>query len=121
MAHARDRIRLTGIALEAIHGVHDFERQAPQRFVVDVTLWLRRPAERDDLATTLDYSVLAGRIADDVHGEPVNLIETLAERVAATCLDSPLVARARVTVHKPDAPVGLPVSDISVTITRRHS
>lgn len=120
MVPTRDRIRLTGIALDAIHGVHEFERQTPQRFVVDVTLQLQRSASDDDLTTTVDYSVLAGRIADDVRGEPVNLIETLAERIATTCLSSPLVSRVEVTVHKPDAPVGLALSDISVTITRRQ-
>ena len=51
-------------------------------------------------------------------GEPVNLIETLASRLAAACLADGRVTEAEVTVHKPHAPAGQPVSDITVTIRR---
>ena len=66
------------------------------------------------------HDIHQGRLVAYARQQPVNLIETLAERIAATCLSSPLVSRVEVTVHKPDAPVGLALSDISVTITRRQ-
>jgi dihydroneopterin aldolase len=53
-----------------------------------------------------------------VEGEPVNLIETLAERIAAECLVRTVVQTVEITVHKPSAPVAVPFQDVSVTITR---
>lgn len=90
--------------------------------MVDAVLWLdvHAAAAADDLTLTADYGVLTGRLADIVAGEPVALIETLADRLAVACLADPVVQEAEVTVHKPDAPVGYPVSDIRVTIRRRR-
>ena len=53
-----------------------------------------------------------------ITGEPVDLIETVAERVAALCVAHPLVAAATVTVHKPQAPIGHTFGDVSVTLRR---
>ena len=78
----------------------------------------RAAAAGDDLASTVDYSTLAHLLAEVIGGEPVALIETLAQRLADVCLGDPMVEAVEVTVHKPDAPVGLPVSDVMVTITR---
>jgi len=103
------------------HGVYDFERVEPQDFVVDVTCDLAPRTASDDLATTVDYADLARAIAGDVTGEPVNLIETLAERIAATCLSRPLVSAVEVTVHKPQARMPVELADVAVTITRRRT
>lgn len=113
-----DRIRLTGLRFSATHGVYDFERVEPQPFIVDVECELAPRPASDDLATTVDYADLSGRIAAVVTGEPVNLIETLAERIAAICLDHPLVATADVTVHKPEAQLPVDLADVSITLTR---
>jgi dihydroneopterin aldolase len=102
----------------ATHGVYDFERAQPQTFVVDVTCELLSRPDSDELATTLDYAELARVIAADVTGEPVNLIESLAERIARTCLRHPLVGAVEVTVHKPNAVMPVELTDITVTITR---
>ena len=67
---------------------------------------------------TSDYAELARVIAADVTGEPVNLIESLAERIARTCLRHPLVGAVEVTVHKPNAVMPVELTDITVTITR---
>lgn len=115
-----DRIRLTGLRFRATHGVHDFERRTPQDFVVDVTCSLVPRQPTDDLATTVDYAVLSELIAADVDAAPVDLIETLAERIAATCLQRPLIESVAVTVHKPEARLPVAVDDVSVTITRRR-
>jgi dihydroneopterin aldolase len=116
----RDRISLTGISAYGHHGVHDFERQEGQRFVVDVscTLDLSLAASADDLGQTVDYGTLARAIAADVERDPLNLIEALADRIALTCLRYDAVQCVEVTVHKPQAPMPVDVADVAVTLTR---
>lgn len=116
-----DRLRLTGIRVEAAHGVYEYEKQAPQPFLIDVLASLAPRAQDDDLSTTVDYSVLAAAIAATATAGSVDLIETLAARVAGTCLEERLITEVEVTVHKPEAPMPVPVTDVSVTITRRRS
>jgi len=117
---ARDRVALRGITGFGNHGVFDFEREQGQRFVVDVvcTLDLAPAAETDDLALTVDYGVLAADVVADIEGEPLDLIEALADRVVRTCLSRPAVQTVEVTVHKPDVPMPVPVADVAVTLTR---
>ena len=104
------------MCFHAIHGVYESERVSPQRFIVDVDLTSSFP-EDDDLAGTVDYSVLVSRIAEVVLGEPVNLIETLASRIADLCLADDLVSEVTVRVSKPDAPLQI-AANVSV-MTRR--
>jgi 7,8-dihydroneopterin aldolase/epimerase/oxygenase len=115
-----DRISIIGIRARGRHGVYEDERAAGQEFLVDATLWVdtARAAAADDLTMTADYGVIAGQLAQIVAGEPVALIETLASRLAAACLADAAVREVEITVHKPQAPVGVPVSDIAVTIRR---
>ncbi|MBD8020583.1 2-amino-4-hydroxy-6-hydroxymethyldihydropteridine diphosphokinase [Brevibacterium gallinarum] len=118
---AGDAITLTGLTVYGYHGVFDFERREGQNFIVDVTLHTdtRAAAASDALIDTADYGTLAEDIAAIIAGEPLNLIETLAERIAEHCLT--VAARATVTVHKPAAPVPVAFDDVSVTITRPAS
>ncbi|MGC3995703.1 MAG: dihydroneopterin aldolase [Propionicimonas sp.] len=118
---AADRVRLTGLEVDAIHGVYAEEKLTPQRFVIDLVCSLRPRPDSDDLATTVDYAALASRVAAAATGAPVDLIETLAERISRTCLADPRIAEVEVTVHKPQAPLPVPVADVAVTITRRAS
>ncbi|MDQ3502587.1 MAG: dihydroneopterin aldolase [Actinomycetota bacterium] len=115
-----DRIRLSGLRVRGHHGVLPAERRDGQDFVVDVALELdlRPAAASDDLAATVDYGALAERLAAVVAGEPVDLLEALAGRLADVCLQSPLVRSAEVTVHKPQAPIGVRFGDVSVTVVR---
>ena len=115
-----DRITLTGLRVRGFHGVLEVERAQGQEFVVDVVLHvdLAAAAESDDVADTVHYGELASRLAEVVAGEPVDLIETLATRLAEVCLSYDRVSRAEVTVHKPDAPIPLDVADVSVTVVR---
>jgi 7,8-dihydroneopterin aldolase/epimerase/oxygenase len=115
-----DRIALTGLRARGRHGCLPAERELGQEFVIDVVLGLdaRPAAAEDDLLRTVDYGALADRLVAVVEGEPVNLIETLAERLAGVCLDPPQVEDVEVTVHKPSAPVPHPFTDIAVTIFR---
>jgi dihydroneopterin aldolase len=115
-----DRIQLTGLRVRGRHGVYDFERRDGQDFLVDATLWLdsRPAAASDDVADTVDYGVLAERIAALVGGEPVNLVETLAARLAELCMTDERVVAAEVTVHKPQAPIAREFTDVAVTARR---
>ena len=117
---ARDRVALRGLVGFGHHGVFDFEREQGQRFVADVvcTLDLAPAAETDDLQQTVDYGVLAADVVADIEGEPLDLIEALADRIARTCLRRPAVQSVEVTVHKPDAPMPVPVDDVAVTLRR---
>ena len=115
-----DRIALTGLRVHGRHGVFPEERRDGQEFVVDVVLHLdlRRAGHTDDLADTVHYGELAHALAGVVSGEPVDLLETLAQRLAAVCLSTGKVERAEVTVHKPQAPIGLAFEDVAVTVVR---
>jgi len=120
IATEQDRITLTGLTVFANHGYYAEERREGQRFVLDVTVWLdvTAAAQGDDLGRTLSYSDLALEVADAVRRDPVDLIETVAERVAALVLAHDVAERTQVTVHKPDAPIDVEFADVSVTITR---
>ena len=116
-----DRIDLTGIGGWGYHGVHDEERENGQRFVVEVSLGLNltAAAAADDLDLTVDYGDLAEGVHEVIAAEPLQLIESVAQRVMDLCLNYPPVLWASVTVHKPMAPIEVPFADVSVTIERR--
>lgn len=116
-----DRISIAGLRVRGRHGVFEHERLTGQDFVIDAVLWLdtAAAAAADDLSLTADYGAIADRLAAIVGGEPVALIETLADRLAIACLADPAVQEAEVTVHKPQAPVSQQVTDIAVTIRRK--
>lgn len=118
-----DWIELTGLRARGRHGCLPAEWELGQEFVVDVALGLdtRPAAASDDLSLTVDYGSLADRLVAVVTGEPVNLIETLAERLAEVCLEEPTVQQVHVTVHKPAAPVGQVFGDVAVKIYRSRS
>ena len=115
-----DRIALTGLRVRGHHGVLPEERRDGQDFVVDVVLHLDlAPAGRsDDLTRTVHYGELAEALAAVVEGEPVDLVEALAERLADVCLAHDLVRRVEVTVHKPHAPIAREFADVSVALVR---
>lgn len=118
-----DRIRLAGITATGYHGVLERERREGQTFVADVVLHLdtRPAAETDRLDRTVDYGVLAQEVADVLGGPAVDLIETLAERIAAVALAHEVVRAADVVVHKPQAPLPVPFDDVTVEVHRDRS
>jgi dihydroneopterin aldolase len=116
-----DLITLRGVSAVGHHGVLDFERREGQPFVVDAVLEcdFADAASSDDLAKTASYADIAERITQIVSGEPVNLIETLAVRIAEMILSEfAAIASAEVTVHKPKAPIAVPFDDVAVTVFR---
>lgn len=120
---SRDEIVLTGLTVFGRHGVYAHERENGQEFTIDVRLRmpLHEAAASDDVADTVHYGELAEKVAAVVAGEPLNLIETLAERIAAVALEDPRVRAATVTVHKPHAPIPLSFADVSVTVHRERA
>ena len=115
-----DELTIAGIECYAHHGVFDHERRDGQVFVIDLTLGIdTRPAAlSDDLQDTVDYGSLVAQVKTAVESDPVDLIETLAQRVAEVCLSDRRVEWVRVVVHKPDAPVDAVFADVALTIRR---
>jgi dihydroneopterin aldolase len=117
-----DRLSVTGIEAFGHHGVFDHERRDGQVFRVDLVLGLDTTAAAvsDDLAETVDYGGLVGRVRAAVETDPVDLIETLAQRIAEVCLTDERVQWTEVTVHKPHAPIDATFTDVALTISRRR-
>jgi dihydroneopterin aldolase len=118
--NAVDEITLTGLTVFGYHGVFESERREGQPFIVDLTLFVdtTRAARSDEVTDTVHYGEVAEAVASVVSGEAVNLLETLAARIADVVLAFAGVERVRVCVHKPQAPIALEFADVSVTIER---
>jgi dihydroneopterin aldolase len=116
------KIKLTGLRVFAHHGVFDFERQNGQDFYIDATVWVDAKGLEfsDDLSRTVHYGDLAKALVDNVKQQPVDLLETLAQRLLDMVLNwggpAGPVAKANITVHKPNAPILYEFNDVSVTV-----
>ena len=117
-----DRITLTGVTAVGHHGVFDFERRDGQPFVVDAVLHLdfSAAAASDDVRDTAHYGEVAERITGWIAGEPLNLIEALAVRIADDLLSEYQLGAVEITVHKPKAPIEVPFGDVSVSVYRER-
>src|SRR6478672_4924383 len=120
MTTSLDRLAVRGLTLHGHHGVFDFERRDGQEFVIDLVLGVdsSRAAASDDLQDTVDYGTLVDQVRSAVENDPVDLIETLAQRIADVCLRDARVADVEVTVHKPHAPIQATFQDVALTINR---
>ena len=117
-----DRITVSGLRGHGFHGVYPEERATGQTFLVDAVLELDTApaAATDDLTRTVNYAELAQQLHALLVGEPVDLLETLAQRLADRCLAHPAVDAVEITVHKPDADLGVPAADVTVSIRRER-
>lgn len=115
-----DVIALRGITAEAVHGVLEKEWNAPQTFTVDLLLWVDtdRAALSDDIADTVSYAEIAEKAHAILVGPSVRLIETLGHKIADAALEDSRVRGVEVIVHKPEAPIDVPFTDVSVTIRK---
>ena len=122
---ATDRVFLEGAVFYGFHGVHAEERRLGQRFVVDlgVSCDLRAAGRSDRVEETVSYSELYRIAREVVEGEPRDLIEAVAERIAGEVLARlPWVEAVEVTVRKPGAPIKGSVLDaVGVQIRRARS
>ena len=117
---APDRLALRGLVFHGHHGVFEAERREGQDFVVDLVLGIdsTTAARSDDLRHTVDYGTLVDEVRWAVENDPVDLIETLAQRLADVCLAHAEVQTVEVTVHKPHAPIQATFADVALTIQR---
>lgn len=115
-----DQLAVRGIEIYAHHGVFEFERREGQNFVLDLVLGVDTApaAVSDDLSETVDYGSLVADVRKAAEQDPVDLIETLAQRIADVCLVRDQVEWVEVTVHKPHAPIEATFSDVTLTINR---
>jgi len=115
-----DKLMVCGMRFYGYHGVHATEKDEGQWFEVDVAIWgdFAKAARNDDIHATLDYSKLYEIVRKVVEGSAVNLVETLAERISQQILALPLSRKVRVTVRKPEAPLGGPFDYAGVEIER---
>ncbi|RAX18984.1 dihydroneopterin aldolase, partial [Actinomyces sp. Z3] len=118
-----DRIVLTGLSARGYHGLLPFERTEGQLFTADVTVFLGErgtavAAVTDSLDDAVNYVDIAREVVGVIEGEPVGLLETLAERISDAVLALPRVSAVEVTVHKPQAPLDVAFDDVSVSIAR---
>ncbi|RNI21695.1 2-amino-4-hydroxy-6-hydroxymethyldihydropteridine diphosphokinase [Flexivirga caeni] len=111
-----DRICLTRLAVTTPHGVLAHEKLEPQRFFVDITIEcdVSRAGSSDDLGHTISYAEIAQDAERIMTQPPVDLIEHLAEQVAASVLQRVAAEAVEVTVHKPDAPAGVAFADFGL-------
>ena len=112
-----DKISITGITGFGYHGVLEHERRDGQNFLVDLEVVTNFDSaiSSDDVRDTVNYAELAEIAHAAITGEPVNLIEKLANQIASDCLDVAGVTAVTVTVHKPQAPIAVPFGNVSVS------
>lgn len=113
-----DRVFIKNLLIQAILGVHDWERETPQDVLVNVSAYTdTRPAARsDDLSDCLDYAELSKQIRALVKRARRFTVEALAEDIASLCLGIPGVRRVIVRVEKPGAVTG--AESVGVEIER---
>ena len=116
-------IELVGLRGRGRHGVFEHERVSGQEFVVDVRMFPKpevftAAAQSDDIDQAVDYSVVASKVMAHITGTAVNLVETLAARIAEELADSASTWHVCVTVHKPQAPLEMAFDDVRVTVHR---
>jgi len=118
----KDKIILKGMRFFGYHGCLPAERALGQWFVVDLTLTLdlSRAGMSDRLEETLNYQEVYEKIKALVEGPAQNLLEALAHQVIAACFSWPQVERVKVTLKKPQAPLGGPLDYAAVKLTRRR-
>lgn len=121
---ASDRISLSGMMFFAYHGARSEERVLGQRFIVDIDAWadLRAAGRSDALSDTVNYSRIYRVVRDVMGAEPVNLLESLGERIAAGVLmELGSVERVKVRVAKPAVAIaGSILREAAVTIDRKR-
>ena len=113
-----DIIYLTDLRIKTVIGVYDWEREIKQEIVIDLEMGsdIRAAAASDDIEDTLDYKSVAKRVIAYVEASSFQLVETLAERIAAIILDEFNVPWLRLRLNKQGAVRG--ARDVGVIIER---
>jgi dihydroneopterin aldolase len=117
-----DKIIAKGMRFQGCHGVLPQEKIVPQSFVVDLVIYhdLRMAGMSDHLNDTVSYDEVFHHVKRIVEQETFQLIEALAEDIAASLLCCFPIEGVEVTVYKPDAPVEGVFDYFAVQIERFH-
>jgi dihydroneopterin aldolase len=101
---AQRRVFVRDLEIVASVGVLEHEKRYEQRIIISADLFVRDDYDgvSDRLADVLDYGKVVDGIVRLVQSDHVNLIETLAERIANQCLVDTRVERVRVRIEKPE-------------------
>ncbi len=121
---SEDKVILSGTVFYGFHGVDTDEQALGQRFIVDleVNLDLEPAGRSDDIRLTVNYSRLSATVREVVEGEPIELLESIADRIATRILDRFPVQATRVKVKKPAPPIkGSILEYAGVEVYRRRS
>lgn len=114
-----DELKLSDLSFWAYHGVLESEQSQGQRFVVDCAYTLDTTHCADDVSNTVNYAALADELVAFCQNKRYRLIETLVNKLAAHLLFCfPLIRSLTLTLHKPQAPISLSFSDVTITVTR---
>jgi dihydroneopterin aldolase len=117
-----DEILLEGLRFFGYHGVYPEERTLGQRFIVDVVaeLDLRNAGAHDELDETVNYASIYATVRSIVEGEPLMLIEAVADRSARAVLEAyPAINAVEITVRKPAVTIrGAHLDAVGVRIRR---
>ncbi|MSO64830.1 MAG: dihydroneopterin aldolase [Alphaproteobacteria bacterium] len=118
-AAASRRIFIRDLVLEVLIGVHRHERRQRQPVRINIDLVVDGGVSEDRLEQVVDYESVVADVRDLVTRGHINLVETLAERIAGYCLTDPRVEEARIRVEKlavlPDA------ASVGVELVRRRA
>ncbi|KEO82289.1 dihydroneopterin aldolase [Tumebacillus flagellatus] len=118
-----DKIFLNGMVFYGYHGVYPEEKKLGQRFYADVVMEadLEAAGRADDLRLTTNYGTVYEHIDRIMTGEPVQLIETLAERIASAIFAHfPLIHGVQVKITKPSAPIPGELASAAIEIHRKR-
>lgn len=100
-----DIVYIRDLEVDTVIGIYDWERKIQQtiRIDLDMATDIRKAAETDDIEYTLNYKAVAKRIIRHVSESKVELVETLAEQIAAIVMEEFNVPWLRLTLGKPGA------------------
>jgi dihydroneopterin aldolase/D-erythro-7,8-dihydroneopterin triphosphate epimerase len=115
-----DKILIKDLRLRCIIGINEFERREKQDVTINVVIWsdLADAAKTDDISKTVDYKEITKNIIKLVESSEFHLVETLAEKIAQSCLDKSRIRKVKVTIEKPGALRF--ARSVGVTLVRRR-
>ncbi len=115
-----DKVFIKGLSIQTTIGFYAWEKEIKQTLVIDLSMgWdTAKAAENDELAKTLDYAEISEKIAEFANQNPVDLIETLAERLANFLMTKYHIPWLTLAIHKPNAVHN--AQSVGVEIERGH-
>ncbi len=113
-----DIVYIKGLEVKTVIGIYDWEKEIKQKITIDLKMAsdITKAAETDEIADALDYKAVSKRLISFVEESEIQLIETLAEKIAEIVLTEFGVKWLKLTLGKPGAVTGS--KDVGVIIER---